>query len=322
MAKNITLYPVLTRLRSKDIFTISAPCIKYSRAGKVYPLTLNESDSSASSISDDQGYWNADEYNLIFEWEITYRNSGMLYDIEEGWEYACACHNAKIGLALSWYSSDSRRRHTIPFATLENDLDVSHTVKCIKHFDIAELRGEVGFSLVLYLQEEGTPNDGEEHFANTPGTLLGEIGNFTICLDGKGSFFTICEVNKPGDALWEVEYNIDDPSTDLFSECVSININRAHPKYLLVKRDSGIFCQQLLNEIMGNAIATVIETVRAYEKDDNFDCLLDFEDGSVAQALSYFRDILLWDFSSPITVSRSVRLFIDKNIKDYENTRV
>ena len=83
-----------------------------------------------------------------------------------------------------------------------------------------------------------------------------------------------------------------------------------------------MFCQQLLIEIMGNSIATIIEMVRAFEKDDNFDCLSDFEEGSVAQALSYFKEKLLWDFSNPITVSHSARLYIEKNIRDYENNRV
>ena len=66
----------------------------------------------------------------------------------------------------------------------------------------------------------------------------------------------------------------------------------------------------------------IIEMVRAYEKDDNFDCLSEFEDGSVAQALSYFKDKLLWDFSTPITVSHSARLFVEKNMKDYESRRI
>lgn len=321
MAKNISLFPTLTRLRSKDIFTIPIPELRYTKGGKKYPLTLNEPDSPISSISDDNGFWNADEYDLIFEWNFTYKNAAWLYD-KDNWEYACACHNAKIGIALSWFSSDSRRRSTIPLATLENDSDVLHAVKCQKHFGIAELRGEVGFALVLYLQEKGDPDEDETHFANIPGTLLGEVKAITVCLDGHGSFFTIYEVNKPGQPLWDVEYSIDDPSTDQFADCVAVCINRAHKKYPLVKRGSDTFCQQLLIEIMGNSIATVIEMVRAYERDDNFDCLEEFEEGSVAQALAYFKDKLLWDFSTPITVSHSARLFIDRNIKDYENNRI
>ena len=101
-----------------------------------------------------------------------------------------------------------------------------------------------------------------------------------------------------------------------------MSLNRAHKKYPLVKRGSETFCQQLLNEIMGNSMATVIEMVRAYERDDNFDCLDEFEEGSVAQALAYFRDKLLWDFSTPITVSNSARLFIERNIKDYETNSI
>ena len=292
MAKNISLFPTLTRLRSKDIFTIPVPELKYTRGGKKWPLTLNEPDSPISSISDDNGFWNADE------------------------------HDAKIGVALSWFSSDSRRRSTIPLATLDNDSDVLHAVKCQKHFSVAELRGEVGFALVLYLQEAGVPEDDEIHFANVPGTILGEIKAITLCLDGHGSFFTIYEVNKPGQPLWDVEYSIDDPSTDQFADCVAVCLNRAHKKYPLVKRGSDSFCQQLLIEIMGNSIATIIEMVGAYERDDNFDCLEEIEEGSVAQALAYFKDKLLWDFSTPITVSHSARLFIDRNIKDYENNRI
>jgi len=316
MAKNITLFPTLTKQRSRDIFTVPVPSLKYTRGTNLHQLTLNEPDSIITSIRDDKGYWNADEYDLQLEWQFTYKNAAWLYDYDK-WEYACACHDAEIGIALSWYSSDSRRRDTMPIAVLEKDNKL-HPVKCVKHFDIAELRGEVGFSLVLYIKKSGFPEEAEEHFANIPGTLIGEVKSFTVCLDGTGSFFTICEVNKPGQPLWDVEYNLEDPSTDQFSDCVSICLNRANKKYPLVKRDSGVFCQQLLIEIMGNAIATVIEMVRAHEKDDNFECLSDFEEGSVAQALAYFKEKLLWDFTNPITVSHSARLFIEKNIKDYE----
>jgi len=321
MAKNITLYPVLTKQRSKDLFTIPIPRFKYTRGGNLHLLTLNEPDSIISSISDDKGYWNPDEYDLSMDWQFTYKNAGWLYDYSN-WEYACACHDAKIGIALLWYSSESRRRSSIPICTLENDVEVLHSVRCNKHFDVAEIRGEVSFTLAIYLQEAGNPSEDEIHFANIPGTLLGELQTFTVCIDGVGSFFTIYEVNRPGQPLWDVEYNIDDPSSDIFADTVSISLNSAHKKYQLVKRDSGLFCQQLLNEIMANAITVIIEAVRAHEKDDNFDCLSDFEEGSVAQALAYFKDKLLWDFSSPITVSHSARLFIEKNIKDYESTRI
>ena len=320
MAKNISLFPILTKKKAQDIFTIPDPSLKYTRGGKLWPLVLNEPDSSKTSISDENGYWDINNYDLLLNWNFTYKNACWLYD-KYNWEYACACHDSKIGVALCWSSTDSRRRCTIPLGVLDND-NILHPISCSIHFDKAELRGDVTFSLCLFLKESGTPEEDELHFANIPGSLLGEISSFTICLDGNGSFFTICEVNRPGQPLWDVEYNIDDPSTDDFSDCVSICLNRAHKKYPLVKRDSGVFCQQLLTEIMANSMAIVIEMVRSYEKDDNFDCLSSFEEGSVAQALSYFKDKLLWDFTSPITVSHSARLFIEKNIKDYEDNRI
>jgi hypothetical protein len=96
-------------------------------------------------------------------------------------------------------------------------------------------------------------------------------------------------------------------------------LNSAHERLPLVKRGSNIFCQQLFIEIIANSMATLVEMVRAFEKSDNFDCLSEFEEGSVAQVLAYFKNQLLWDLTTPITVSRSARMFIEKNIKDYEN---
>lgn len=321
MSKNITLFPVLSKTHSKDIFIIPSPSLKYTHKGQTHSLKLNEPDSTITSIVDERGYWNADDFDLLLEWNFTYKNAAWLYDFHKR-DYACACHDAKIGVALSWYSSDSRRRNTIPIAYLDNDLDKLHSVCGKKNFEKAELRGVVGFSLLLYLAESGTPQDDETHFSNTPGTILGILKTIEISLDGNGSFFTICEVNKPGQPLWDVEYNIDDPTSDLFSDCVTISLNRAHKKFPFVKKDSGVFSQQLFTEIMANAISIVIETVRAYEKNDDFDCLNDYEEGSVAQALAYFKDKLLWDFSTPITVSHSARQFIENNLKDYENNGV
>ncbi len=320
MAKNISLYPMLTKKRAREIFTIPIPTLRYTRSGQKWQLTLDDPESSNTSISDDNGYWNPDEYDLYFEWLITYKNACWLYN-SELWEYACACSSAIIGVALSWYSSDSKRRYTKPIDILIND-NALHSIKCEEHFNIAELRGEVGFSIILYIKEAGSPKEDELHLANTPGTVLGEIDSITLSLDGNGSYFTIYEVSRPGQPLWDVEYIMDDPSTDLFSECVSICLNKAHKKFPLVQRGNGLFCQQMLNEIMANAMAIVIEMVRSHEKDDNFDCLSNVEEGSVAQALLYFKDKLLWDFSTPITVSHSARLYIEKNIKDYENNRI
>lgn len=320
MAKSISLFPTLNKKRAQEIFTVPIPSFKYTRGGSIWPLLMNEPDASATTIRDEKGYWNPDEYDLRVEWNFTYVNAHKLYDVND-WEFACACHDAKIGIALSWYSSDSKRRYTEPIGTMEDDMNL-HSIKCTHCFDRAELRGEVGFSIILYIKEAGNPTEEESFFANTPGTIIGEVDSITIRIDGNGSFFTVYEVNRPGHPLWDVEYTIDDPSVDSFSDCVSVCLNRAHKRFPLIKRDSGQFCQQLFNEIMANAMVCVIEAVRSYEKDDNFDCLSAFEEGSVAQALAYFRDKLMWDFSTPITVSHSARLFVEKNMKDYENHRI
>ena len=110
---------------------------------------------------------------------------------------------------------------------------------------------------------------------------------------------------------WWVEYEMDDPASDVFSDSVSINLNKANDSYRFIDRSSPDFNLQLFLEIISNSLIAVIETVRS--QDESFQCLSNPEEGSVAQALLYFRDVLEWDFTSPLTLSSSVRSFFEKN---------
>lgn len=312
MAKKITLFPTLAEKRVKDIFKFSQPLFSYTKGYESIDLELDNSEDAVSHI---KGAWNAEENNLKISWHFEYQNAARLYGVDEP-KYACACHNAQIGVALCMSSAETKRRKSWPVAILQNDSD-----KHIVHIDNApqfqkgELRGNVEFSLVLYLRSAGESLENtESHFANAPGTLLGTLMSKTIILDGDGSIIPICEVSRPGEPLWFVEYNIEDPSSDDFCETVTIYLNKAHDDFELINHDAKNkkYCQQMLVEIMANAIAVVIETVRAYEGNNDFSCLSDYDEGSVAQALKYFKEQLGWDFSNPASVSNSVRKHFGK----------
>lgn len=312
--KDITFFPGINPKKAKEIFSISKPEFIYLKDGIEMPLTLDDEDSKISSISDKNGFWNPDEYGLILKWNIKCIEGDRLYGADNFDDMPCACENAVIGIALSWYSQDTKRRNSFYVGKIKNEKN-EQSFECKCFFDKSELRGKVGFSLILYIKDPGNPNEDELHFANVEGYELGHLDDFSIMIDGNGSYFTISEIKMPpGEPLWKVEYDIDDPSNDNFSDCVSILLNNAHPQYKYIKRGDSHFNLQLLIEIMANSMATVIEMVRCNDKE--FECMNNPEEGSVGQALLYFKNVLEWDFTSPITVSNSIRKYLEKNISE------
>ena len=268
-----------------------------------------EAFSSIYCIKDDNGEWDQDRNNFGFRRRYLLRTFQCLFG-----ENGIACKNATLGLAIVWTSSDSKQRGVIPVGTFNaNDSAMEADVE--KLFSKAQLRGQVDFTTIIYLAKAGKPNQNELHLANTNGYVLGELETFTIKLDGKGSTFPIFEVSAPGQPLWYVKFDWIDPTQDLFSECVSINLNTAHKNYKYIDRKQASFNSQLLLEIMASAVSLIVERVRLqsayWDQTINNDGL---EEGSVSQAIYYFSNTLEWDLSTPDSVSLSARKYFDKRM--------
>lgn len=268
-----------------------------------------EAMSSINVIKDENGVWTQDDNNLCFRRKYCLRTVQCLFG-----ESGIACTNAKIGIAIQWTSIDSKQRGVIPvgvFSAKDQIIDV----EAEKYFGKAQLRGEVNFSTVLYIADEGTPTENEMHLANTAGYILGELDSYTIKLDGTSSTFPIYEVYEPDQPLWYIKCDWIDPTTDLMSDCVSINLNTAHKNYAYINRNEKVYDGQLLAEIMASAISLLIEKVRletgAWEQIMQGDSL---EQGSVGQAIYYFMEALEWDLSSPESTSLCARKLFDQRM--------
>ena len=173
----------------------------------------------------------------------------------------------------------------------------------------------MNFTTILYIADPGSPKENEHHLADRNGYVLGELDNYTVRLDGSGSTFPVFEVNEPGQPLWYVRCDWIDPTTDMFSESVSVNINTAHKNYKYIDRTQNTFDSQLLTEIMASAISIIIEKVRLQSA--YWDQVLtndSLETGSVGQAIYYFTDALEWDLSTPESVSLCARKFFDQRM--------
>lgn len=313
MSNTVMMFPSLTdELLKKIRFQKQKYSFFYTdEDGKEHVLIDEpvEAYSSVYCIKDDDGIWTPDGYNLGFKRRYCLRTFQCLFG-----EAGIACRDAKLGLAIVWTSSESRQRGVISAGTFAME-DKILDIEVEKIFERGELRGEVDFTTVLYLAQNGHPSENEKHFANTSGYILGELEKYTIKLDGNNSVFPVFEVSEPGQPLWYVKCEWIDPTEDSFADCVSVNLNTAHRNYKYIDRARKTFMASFLAEIMASAIGIIIEKVRS--QTGYWDQIMDNDDlveGSVGQAIFYFADTLEWDLSSPESVSLCARKFFDQRI--------
>ena len=313
MAAKISLFPILNDdLLSKVRYQPSPYEFFYEVDDQKFELQAEEIDGSVNvhKISDENGVWSPDDYHLCVHRNFTLKTYQCLFG-----KNGIACRNAVLGLALMWTSADSKQRGVIPFGELDYSMQ-TYQFRMKHEFKKAQLRGNVEFSTILYIKNAGTPLWNEGHLANDYGTILGELDNFIIKLDGNGSTFPIYEVEETDQPLWYVKCDWNDPRYDLFSECVSININKAHKNYKYLDKTKRIYNEQLLSEIMANALCTIITTLKEQDSAE-WDATINGRDlriGSVSEAVYYFANVLGWDIMTPEKMSLSIRKFFDQGM--------
>lgn len=312
MAANISLFPIINdELLGKIRYQTTPYELYYINEDQEFLLRTEEIKGSAMihKIVDDDGIWSPDDFNFCIRRKYNIRTYQCLFG-----ENGIACNDAILGIALMWTSSDSKQRGIIPIGDIKNsakDIDLILNYE----FSKAQLRGLIEFTTIIYIKTVGKPSLKEEHLANEYGYLLGELDKFTIKLDGEGSVFPIYEINEPRQPLWYVKCEWDDPTYEKFSDCISININRAHKNYKFLDKTKRTFNEQLLKEIMSSALILIITKLK--EQGNYWDVTIngdDLQSGSVSEAIYYFINTLEWDVSTPEAISLSIRKFFDQRM--------
>lgn len=319
MAKPIFLYPSLNDETKDSIFRAKRYEFCYTdKEGteKELEYEVSELNASVSCLRTD-GVWNADKHNLCVKRKVALKNYRNLFGPD-----GIACRNSRLGLSVVWTSRDSRQRGAEPvvvFGVSEDQFEQDHTFtegEVDFVFPCAKIRGEVSFSVVLYIAQAGTPSEDEGHLANEEGFVLGVLDTFVLRIDGTGSLFPVFEVYEKNKPLWYVRCDWTDPLSDLFEESVSININTAHKNFRFIDRGNKSFCSQLLTEVMTSALCCIIEKLRSEKYLEQLLGSDEVENGSVGEAVRYFANTLGWDFSSSDQLSLSIRKFFDGRLAD------
>lgn len=319
MGSGLSVFPVLdARKKSRLRITLTEDySFSYTRDSEDIRLEAEDVGGSGQTcrIEDNDGMWNPDDYNLIVRRSGQIMNTSFLFG-----ENGIACSNAVLGVAFLWESSDSKQRGAVEAGEIHPGDNMSE-FRINYEFRRAQLRGRVNFRTILYLKQAGTPHSGEKHLANMYGCILGEIDRYTLLIDGNGSVFPIYEVSEPGAPLWYVKCEWDDPTSDQFSDTVSVILNKAHPGYKYLDKTRKTFDPELMKEVIAESLLIIISNLkedRGYWEDTvNGQSL---ERGSVSEAVYYFVNTLGWQVSSPEAVSISIHNYFDRKVPVNENS--
>ena len=321
MAAPVFLYPSLTDSLKEGVFQAKKYVVSYTDNDgfeKELDYSTLETGGSLNLLKTD-GVWEADKNNLNIKRQIALRHYKKLCG-----PGGLACRDAKLGISVVWTSQDSRQRgaeSVLHFGVSKDEMMDSQDHTFVEgeielQFSGAKLRGDVAFSVILYIAEAGIPENDETHLANEEGFVLGEFDVFVLRLEGSGSIFPVFEVYEKDQPLWYVRCDWTDPVSDSFSETVSININTAHKSFKYIDRKQKTFCPQLLTEVMSSALCCVIEKIRSEKYLDQILSDEELEAGSVGEVIHYFSETLGWDFSTPDKLSLSTRRFFDGRISE------
>ena len=312
-AKKIFCFPRFTvRLREKIIVESTGLEFGFYDRGEYHVLNLEPLegyDETYRKLVDEQGIWTNDTHDLFVSSRIDMSSLNHLFGVD-----GIVPQDAEIGVAVLYKSNDSKQRNAVSVGTFIAG-DRNKSFSFTKRFQRGKFRGDVKFEIIFYVAREGNALPEEEHLANKMGYRLGEVDDLHIVLDGKGSWFPIYEQYSPNQPLWDVKYSVADPAYEPFVEAVGIYINTAHKNYKYLNKRAKEFNPQLLIEVIASAMCMVIMKFKEQEAEWSKAMEgVDFEEGSVSQAINYFVRSLEWDASSYENLSRSIRNYLEREI--------
>ena len=275
--------------------------------GDIHDLVAEDSTSSAHPLSDEHGKWSPDSFGFNMTRNYNIRCASFLFGAG-----GVACKDAVLSLAIIWKSPDSRQRSAFEIGAIANQL-TPQIFTLVKPFPYPQFRGRLTLQTAVIIKKAGNPGPDETHLANLPGTVLGILDTYTILFDGKGSAFPVAITNNPGGLLWSVDCDFDDPTTDRFNDCVSINLNSAHKDYKYINPSDKAFNPAFMREVLAGAISTIVDCVR---ETDFWDDIRNgnVEEESVGQAIYYFSKTLDLNLEDARQCSISFREYFEQKL--------
>lgn len=263
-------------------------------------------NSKVFQLVDEDYEWDPKSNSLFLDIAVSIDNPSTIF----GKNGACY-EDAVIGVGLTWKSEKSKIKNCVKLGEITKE---SNSVEFVKSaIELENLSSNAAFKLIFYIAKPGTKN-GNNFFANEAGMVIFEQTAWTIIVEGESSIFPIYEIADDNGPLWSFSCDCYDIADDLFDkDHIKVLINTKHPAYSMIHLKSPQFNEMFMNEIMSNAIAAIIIAIRNKQPTNQIDISLDCENGSILQALKYFKDKLDFDINGSIeSLTNSIKSFFDK----------
>lgn len=269
----------------------------YTKDDEETPIVLESQDDTYSYyMGNSNGFWDVNMDNLKIERFLTIGNPQALFG-----DKGVTTAEGELGIGIHMYSRSSNFQTTVALTESITKESTSHTMKFKHIFENAELKGDIYFSVFIYLKNQIKP---APMIANITGIKLGEIDSFKIAVDGDGSIFPIVEVERVGQPLWNVIMEWTDINSDIFdTNNVRIEINSKHHMYDYLYKSTKP-SRYLLVEILSSAISQIIFKV---VRDSDYVSEGEVMPDSIISVVRYWVETFEADTSSLETISYSLR---------------
>ncbi|MEF7441678.1 hypothetical protein V4V36_24395 [Paenibacillus lautus] len=222
--------------------------------------------------------------------------------------------DAELGVGLQWVSKQSSQRGVVPIATITSKTQNDLVIPIDYYFPKDKLFGEVIISLIIYLKKAS--NNGMWGQAQVSGTILGELEEWLVILDGSGSTFPIVIVNEPDKPLWFVDFNYTDPLIEPFDkEYIAVYLNKAHDAFKFVYNPKTKLDQVLYVEFLASALHLILQSLMDCPDWQDIQDGRNCEEGSIGQVMHYFKTTLNWDLDTPEKLAISLRKDLETRVK-------
>ncbi|WP_080847933.1 hypothetical protein [Cytobacillus gottheilii] len=281
------------------------------REGEREELTIVD-DGIGTVLEDVNSTWEFRYSGVIVAGEVIFNNPDFLFG-----QNGLVGNGAVIGVALQIASKKSSQQHIWPIGEFGKGFGQSVVIDFEEELSAKQFYGSFNINICLYVKKaDTTPILGK---ANIPGIMLGNIFEQLINIDGAMSTLPIQKVHDPLKPLWYVEYNIDDPTIDLFDiEHVCIYFNSAHSGFKYLEKQDSQVGTYLQSEVLASALTLIITHVKTFPEWDYIKNGDNLEEGSIGSAIHYFIKTFNWNFESPELLSESIRAHFE-NLGEEKN---
>lgn len=270
---------------------------------------IQDEDENNIFILDNNGEWSSNINNLTINGVLEISNYNILFN-----EHKVANIDTTLGVSITYVSPNSTKTYTKPIGKICYNEEEKETFNFELNFEPGELSSILYIKVSIYVRSiEST--DINSIFAKDIGTVLGDIYDCKLIIEGQGSEFPIVIVENDETPLWDMEVNFETLDDLFVSDNVCIKINKKHKDFSKlgidkISKNNNLVWKEILSSFFINLfiISNEIITLEDVYNDD-------FLDGTIGaflkiQLLQF--NITITDLNNPIILSNKIRKELDK----------